>query len=69
MAETYEQNVGPRCPLCQHLHRADEAWMHDEDLEEMDCEACDGRFAVQVHTTTSWRCEPFPAHSSKDQEQ
>lgn len=55
MAETYEY-VGPKCPYCDHQHRADEAFYYDESMVRMECEACERDFNVRVYTSTTWTC-------------
>lgn len=59
MPSTFETS-GPRCPHCQHLHRADEPLYFDEAMTEWECEACMVTFAMRVFTQTSWSCTPLP---------
>ena len=54
MGEHLYQELGPRCPYCNHSHYPDEPFYWDEDTTEMECEHCGKEFGLQVHTSTSW---------------
>lgn len=61
--ETTLSNTAPECPYCGHVHQHDGGFFYSEDLTEYACEACDKTFAMEVTTTTYWRCEPKePSH-------
>lgn len=57
MASTYSLE-GPQCPHCGRQHTADEPGYYDDDYVEETCDECGETFAVEVNTSTSWRCEP-----------
>ena len=70
MSETYS-NDGPQCPHCGRQYTADEPHYYDEMNYTRDtCDECEKPFAVRVHTSVSWWCEPMEppavAETSRD---
>jgi transposase-like protein len=68
MSDTWSSD-GPQCPYCGRQYTADESHYYDEqNYTEEDCDSCGKKFAVEVHTSVYWACEPIddgaipPAH-------
>lgn len=47
--------LGPTCPYCGHILKADEELYYDEHrYTEQSCPACDKRFSIQVRLQANW---------------
>jgi tRNA(Ile2) C34 agmatinyltransferase TiaS len=61
MAEETYSAEGPQCPYCGRQFTADGPHYYSDDYEQDECDECGGKFAVTVHTTVAWSCEPIDA--------
>lgn len=60
MAEATYSHEGPRCPYCGRQYTADEGHYYDEaNYTEEQCDECNKKFAVSVHISISWECDPI----------
>lgn len=57
--ETYSTK-GAECPHCGHLNDPnDDNWsLYSDETVEWECGICSEIFAVSVHASYSWTCQP-----------